>query len=138
MSKSYYKSFMHESVRDVLLDVLDIFGHVESKNIGVFVMIPQTYCRVLSAYLCVFHVIRQEVRDYLAFVVLVDADRLEDLWGFKKPIFVIDCDIDLNGKQHTLVEFQFLSTKSSTLSYFLAFNRLLFLDFERLSSAMSR
>lgn len=133
-----YESFMQESLPDILFDIFDIFGHVKSKDIGIFVVVPETDCWILSANFCVFHVIGQEVRYDFAFVVLVDADRLENLGGFKKSIFIIYSDIDLNGREHTLMEFQFLSTKSSILSYFLAFNRLLFLDFERLSSAMCR
>lgn len=129
---------MQESASDILLDVFDVFGHVESKDIGVFVMIPKADCWILSTNFCVFHVISQEIRDDFAFAILVDTDWLEDFRGFKKAIFIINGDINLNDKEHTLMELQFLSTKSSTLSYFLAFNRLLFLDFERLSSAMSR
>lgn len=35
---------MQKSAADIFLDVFDVFGHVESENIGVFVVVPETDC----------------------------------------------------------------------------------------------
>jgi len=43
-------------------------------------------------------------------------------------LLVINCNIDLSGTKTTVAGVQDLSTTSSTLSSFLAFRRLLFLD----------
>jgi hypothetical protein len=71
----------------------------------------------------------EEVRDYLFFAVLVDADCFEDFGRIVESLLIVDDDVDLGGGKGTVEGVQVLSTNSYILSYFFALRRLLFLNF---------
>jgi hypothetical protein len=99
-------------------------------------MIPKANGRILFAVVTVYEVIGQQVSYYLIFAVFVDRHAFQHLRRLIEPLFVIDGNVDLSKTKFTVVGFQLLSTKSSTLSYFFEFSRLLFFDFPSPSSAM--
>jgi hypothetical protein len=105
-----YGIVRNEASRDVLADILHIFGDIEAENIGSLLAVPKANGGLLSHEFAGLQVIRQQVGHVLFFVVSVDSDALEHSRGFVEFVFVVDHDVDLRWVQGTFSVCQFLST----------------------------
>ena len=79
--------------------------------------------------LAIFESISKKIRNNLLLCVSVDTDFFENFRCLVQMFLIIYDDINLGKRQFTVQGVHDLSMTSYTLSSFLAFRRLLFLDF---------
>lgn len=72
------------------------FGEVKTKDIGIFIVVPEAKGLLFFDMFSIFEVVCQQVRNYLILFISIDIHIFQNFRSLMKMLFIVDNDVDLS------------------------------------------